>query len=57
MDSLVICELGYWNYLDKRERDLELCNPRLSILIIFLISLQESNFTVVISVCNPTLSQ
>lgn len=39
-----------------RERDLELCNPCLSILITSLISLQESNFTVVISLWNPTLS-
>lgn len=39
-----------------RERDLELCNPCLSILITSLISLQESNFTVVIILFNPTVS-
>lgn len=56
MDSLVVCEVGQQHYLDKRERDLELCNPCLSILITSLISLQESNFTVIISLFNPTLS-
>lgn len=54
----VVCEVGQQHYPDERERerDLELCNPCLSILITSLISLQESNFTVVISHFNPTLS-
>lgn len=55
-DSFVVFEVGQQHYPDERERDLELCNPCLSILITSLISLQESNFTVVISHFNPTLS-